>query len=289
MSCPAPCLELPCLDFNCISLLCHALPPAWRRHVLSYAAIGRALPCLVIPCIVLPFFEFSCLPYLTCLDCCLDCLALPCLALPCLALPCLALNCLELPCPALHCPFLFYASLPCLTLPCLAMLVIDLRCPALSNRSIFSDEMIICLRWGKIMEHISNTKKLTGQKLILTQPYIEKPQTVTVWGFAAGFCCLYAGIRTIIEFIFQQVYALSHTCHVTKTWLRQKRIGCLDWAPKSPNFNRIENVCCLMKNRIIKIYRIPHSRVISKCEKQLAQFAAHLWCISCPLNAKNLL
>ena len=49
------------------------------------------------------------------------------------------------------------------------------------------------------MEHISNTKKLTGQKLILTQPYIEKPQTVTVWGFAAGFCCLYAGIRTIIE------------------------------------------------------------------------------------------
>ena len=149
---------------------------------------GAAMSCLTLPlvahCLALSFLAL-CYHFLS-LAACLTLPALTALtALPCLALPCLALNCLELPCPALHCPFLFYASLPCLTLPCLAMLVIDLRCPALSNRSIFSDEMIICLRWGKIMEHISNTKKTNWSETYFDPAIYRKTSN----RYCLGICC----------------------------------------------------------------------------------------------------
>ena len=44
------------------------------------------------------------------------------------------------------------------------------------------------------------------------------------------------------DFVFQQDNAPIHTCRSTRQWLRQHDVTLLDWPPKSPDENPIENL-----------------------------------------------
>ncbi len=50
--------------------------------------------------------------------------------------------------------------------------------------------------------------------------------------------------------IFQQDNAKPHSAHITKSWLRRKRVRVLDWPACSPDLSPIENVWRILKHKM---------------------------------------
>jgi len=53
------------------------------------------------------------------------------------------------------------------------------------------------------------------------------------------------------DLIFQHDLAPAHTAKSTKSWLSDHGVGVLDWPANSPELNPIENLCGIVKRKMI--------------------------------------
>ncbi len=107
------------------------------------------------------------------------------------------------------------------------------------------------------------------------QQQVQKPGSVMVWGCVSAlgkgnlhFCDGTINAEKYIEIlehnmlpsrrhlfqgrpcIFQQDNAKPHSAHITKSWLRRKRVRVLDWPTCSPDLSPIENVWRILKRKM---------------------------------------
>ncbi len=50
--------------------------------------------------------------------------------------------------------------------------------------------------------------------------------------------------------VFQQDNAKPHTAAITTAWLRSRRVRALNWPACSPDLSPIENICCIIKQKV---------------------------------------
>ncbi len=108
-----------------------------------------------------------------------------------------------------------------------------------------------------------------------TKSSVKLPQSVMIWAAmsSAGvgpLCFLKSTVNAAIyqdilehfmlpsahklygdaDFIYQQDLASSHTAKDTKSWFNDHGVGVLDWPANSPDLNRIENLCGIVKRQM---------------------------------------
>ena len=61
------------------------------------------------------------------------------------------------------------------------------------------------------------------------------------------------------HYFFQHDHNPKHTAHLTRTWIHDRHIHLLPWAPKSPDMNIIEHVWAYIDKRLEQRYPLPRS------------------------------
>ncbi len=139
---------------------------------------------------------------------------------------------------------------------------------------LWSDESVFQVFFGRNGRRVLWTKEEKDHPDYYQQQ-VQKPGSVMVWGCVSAlgkgslhFCDGTINAEKYIEIlehnilpsrrhlfqgrpcIFQQDNAKPHSAHITKSWLRRKRVRVLDWPACSPDLSPIENVWRILKHKM---------------------------------------
>ncbi len=110
--------------------------------------------------------------------------------------------------------------------------------------------------------------KEEGELPACHQRSVQKPASLMVWGcisaYGMGSLHVLKGTMNAERYIkvleqhmlpsrrcvFQQDNAKPHTAAITTAWLRSRRVRVLNWPACSPDLSPIENIWCIIKQKI---------------------------------------
>ncbi len=142
------------------------------------------------------------------------------------------------------------------------------------KRVLWSDESVFQVFFGRNGCRVLRTKEEKDHPDCYQQQ-VQKPGSVMVWGCVSAlgkgnlhFCDGTINAEKYIEIlehnmlpsrrhlfqgrpcIFQQDNAKPHSAHITKSWLRRKRVRVLDCPACNPDLSPIENVWRILKRKM---------------------------------------